>query len=105
MITTRARSGKGGPGGAGVGPGGPGGGGGGGGGAGGGGGGGGGWAKGGPGGAAEGPGGPARSLIPRSVLQQPGEVVGGESLGRPLEPLHRPGPEIELDRARGVLDR
>src|SRR6516165_9922734 len=45
------------------------------------------------------------SVIALDVLEQAGEVTGREALRRPLEPLHRPRPEVEVERARRVLDR
>ena len=38
-------------------------------------------------------------------LEQAREVRGREAGRRALEPFHGPGPEVEVDRARGVLDR
>src|ERR1700729_1625903 len=48
---------------------------------------------------------PGVSVIVLDLLEQPGEVVGRETGGRALEPFHGPGPEVEVDGARGVLDR
>src|SRR5215813_8654208 len=39
------------------------------------------------------------------VLQELTEVTAGEALRRALEAFHRPGPEIEVQRAGRVLDR
>src|SRR5216683_228688 len=39
------------------------------------------------------------------VLQEPGEVMAGQALGGAFEAFHRPGPEIEIERAGRVLDR
>src|SRR5215467_13865935 len=45
-------------------------------------------------------------LIPSlHIVQQPGEVLAGEAARRAFEALHRPGPEIEVQRAGRVLDR
>src|SRR3984885_15068290 len=45
------------------------------------------------------------SVIALRILEQGGEVAGRESGRRSLEALHGPRPEIEVQRARGVLDR
>ena len=47
----------------------------------------------------------AGSVISLDVLEELGEVAGGEAAGRALEALHGPGPEVVVDRARAVLDR
>src|SRR6266516_1172394 len=57
--------------------------------------------------------GPAGSRLPGSVslvrtlhvLQEPGEVLAGQALRCAFEALHRPGPEVEVERACRVLDR
>src|SRR5215472_6721533 len=57
--------------------------------------------------------GPAGSRLPGSVslvrtlhvLQEPGEVLAGQALRCAFEAFHRPGPEIEVDRACRMLDR
>src|SRR5215813_8496729 len=51
-----------------------------------------------------GSGGRADSVIALDVLEQAAEVVGRESGRGALEPFHRPRPEVEVERARGVLN-
>src|SRR5215467_15210102 len=51
-----------------------------------------------------GSGGRADSVIVLDVLEQAAEVVGRESGRRAFEPFHRPRPEVEVERARGVLN-
>src|SRR5258708_23670737 len=45
------------------------------------------------------------SVIALDVLEQAAEVVGRESLRCALEPLDRPRPEVEVERAGRALDR
>src|SRR6266702_1145367 len=48
---------------------------------------------------------PRPSVIPGRLVQQGAEPGGREALGRALEALHRPGPEIEVERAGRALNR
>src|SRR5690348_5333509 len=45
------------------------------------------------------------SVIVLHLVEEFAEVTGGETAGSALEPLHRPAPEVVLDRAGSVLDR
>src|ERR1700722_16892298 len=45
------------------------------------------------------------SVIALDLLEQAREITGREAGRGAVEPLHRPRPEVELDRAHGVLDR
>src|SRR5579862_6901924 len=45
------------------------------------------------------------SVIGLDLLEQAEEIARGEPGGRTLEPFHPPAPEVEVDRARAVLDR
>src|SRR5437764_11995639 len=44
------------------------------------------------------------SVIAGGLVQQPAEPGIGEALRRAVEPLHRPGPEVEIQRADRRLD-
>src|SRR5689334_20951226 len=45
------------------------------------------------------------SILSHYIIKQPLEVVAGQAFGGALEAGHRPGPEIEVERAGRVLDR
>src|SRR5216683_8075224 len=46
-----------------------------------------------------------RSLTARRIVEQPGKAPTGETGHGALVVLHGPGPEVEVDRADGGLDR
>src|SRR5579862_9939049 len=46
-----------------------------------------------------------KSVIELDLLEEGGEVRGGEAGGGAFEAFHGPGPEVVLDRAGAVLDR
>src|SRR5690349_22767686 len=48
---------------------------------------------------------PASSIRTLHVLQEPGEILAGQALRCAFEAFHRPGPEIEVERAGRVLYR
>src|SRR5215469_15254149 len=45
------------------------------------------------------------SVLPLDVIEEPGKLTAGEPLCGALVTLHRPGPEVEVERARRPLDR
>src|SRR6266700_1785002 len=45
------------------------------------------------------------SVIVGHLVEELAEIAGGEAAGGALEPLHRPAPEVVVDRAGAVLDR
>src|ERR1700735_352796 len=50
------------------------------------------------------PGSSGWSVIALRLAEQAGEISSPEPLDRPVEALHRPGPEVEVDRAGSALD-